>query len=70
MNAHTPNQKIELPWAVPKRPDFSGKASGNYFWFYRTREEAVEGQRILERQKKYTGPIEYRPGECYALGSI
>jgi hypothetical protein len=62
--------RIELPWAVPKKPGFAGKASGLYFWFYRTRKEAIRCQIALEREKKYTGPIEYRPGECYQLGSI
>jgi hypothetical protein len=62
--------KTELPWAVPKKPGFAGEVSGLYFWFYRTRKEAEETQKVLERKKQYTGPIEYRPGECYALGRI
>ncbi len=61
---------IELPWAVPKKEGFKGDASGLYFLFYRTRDEAMKTHRLLKREGKWTGPVEFRPGEAWHAGYL
>lgn len=60
----------ENPWAFAKRPGFNGEAPGLYFHYFRTAEEAHKSRRAALRKKKYAGKVEFRPGECYSLGSI
>lgn len=67
---HLLKKPIELPWAVPKKEGFKGEASGLYFWFYRTHDEAKKAQRALRRAKKWTGDIKFMPGEAYHAGYI
>ncbi len=61
---------IEQPWAVAYRQGFTGTASGNFFHFYRTKEEAQKYIEWMERKKRWHGPIEYRPGESHLVGNI
>jgi hypothetical protein len=61
---------IELPWAVPKKEGFKGEASGLYFHFYRTHDEAQKAQRWLRKNNKWTGDIKFMPGEAFHTGYI
>lgn len=61
---------IELPWAVPKKEGFKGDASGLYFHFYRTHDEAKKAQRSLRKNGKWTGDIKFMPGEAFHAGYI
>ena len=64
------DRRQERPWAVPKRKGFTGYAPGLYFWYYATRDQAEQARSSLVLKGKFTGPVEHRPGECYALGWI
>ena len=59
-----------LSWAVPKRAGFKGEAPGLYFHYYDTESEAEKARRWLQKHKKFTGPVQYRPQECWRLGAI
>lgn len=59
-----------LAWAVPKKDGFAGEAPGLYFYYYGSEVEAEKTRRVLKRQNKFTGPVEYRPRECWQLGSV
>jgi hypothetical protein len=63
----TITKPVELPWAYAKRKGFSGTAPGLYFQYFRTRAEA---ERSAALNKRWHGPIEYRPGECRHIGYI
>lgn len=58
---------IEQPWAFATRKGFNGEAPGNYFMYFRTREEAEHRRAHHERRwpERYRGPIEHRPGESW-----
>jgi hypothetical protein len=61
---------IELPWAVPKKEGFKGEASGLYFHFYRTHDEAKQCERALKKEGKWIGPTRFLPGEAFHAGYI
>ena len=60
----------ELPWAVAKKPGYAGTASGLYFHFYRTKDEAEQSRHAMQRRGKYQEPVIYMPGHFYQLGEI
>ena len=60
----------EMPWAYATKQRFKGEAPGLYFRYFRTREEAEKSLAWMKRKKRWHGPIEHRPGECYQIGHI
>jgi hypothetical protein len=64
------NDRRELPWAYAKMDGFKGEAPGLYFRYFRTADEAKASRRAALRAKQYAGPVEFRPAEAWALGSI
>lgn len=60
----------EMPWAVEKKPGFQGEAPGLYFHYFRTCDEAKKAARWMKRNKQWCGKVEFRPGECYRLGTV
>ena len=67
---HLSNQTIEQPWAFATKPGYTGKAPGNFFRYFTTREEAEKSIRWMQRKKRWHGPIEHRPGEAWSLGFV
>lgn len=61
---------IEQPWAYAHRPGFDGTASGLYFRYFKTHDEAEKSAAIVDRKKKWRGPIEHRPGESWFAGYV
>lgn len=64
------SRKGMLPWAVAKKPGYKGDASGLYFRFFRTEQEAEKTRRWLKKHGHYQEPVTYMPGHCYNLGAI
>ena len=64
------DERCELPWAFAKRRGFTGKAPGLFFYYFKTKQEAEKSVRWMKRKKLWHGPIEYRPGEAFRLGSF
>lgn len=64
------SRKGMLPWAVAKKPGYAGDASGIYFHFFRTEQEAEKARRWMKKHGKYHEPVKYMPGHCYELGSF
>lgn len=60
----------EQPWAFAHRKGFKGNASGLYFHYFKTQIEAEKSAAVYDRKKKWHGPVEYRPGESYVVGSF
>lgn len=65
----TMTNKREMPWAVAKTEDRSGRFQypGNVYFYHDTKEQAAATRKWLLKQGKYAGEIEYRPGECNRL---
>lgn len=61
------NARRELPWAYAKKPGFAGEASGNYFYYFRTYDEAKRSRQAAIRAGGYAGEVEFRPDECWQL---
>jgi len=66
----TTELKSELPWAYATKPGFKGEAPGLYFRYFKTEAEAKKSLAWMKRKKRWHGPIERRPGECYRLGWV
>ena len=64
------DQRCELPWAVPKKPGYAGKASGLFFDFFATEREAKKAHAALRRAGKWTDEVRHMPGHAYRLGSF
>lgn len=64
------DKPIEQPWAYAVRPGFKGDASGLYFRYHTTKEEAEKYAVKRKKKELYCGEVEYRPGESWYVGSI
>ncbi len=64
------SKPVELPWAVPKKTGYDGRASGLYFYFFRTHEEAKRCEHAMKKDRKWIGSARFMPGEAFHLGYI
>lgn len=59
---------IEQPWAIQHRKGYEGKASGLYFYFFRTKPEAEKCAARMDRKNKWRGEVVYMPGHSRLIG--
>lgn len=69
INENSTIRRVELRWAFARRRGFEpGKAaSGLYFSYFETREDAEASATRRAREGRFVGPVEERPGEAYDL---